>query len=70
MTHQNSHFGGDGYSELYFKQQVANRDGKPIQNKELSRLKDRDYILKKKTQHCSKLLHPMGAGYRKKRNQI
>lgn len=69
MTHQNSQFGGDGYAELYFKQQVANRDGKPIQNKELSKLKDREYMLKKKSQHSGKLLHPMGAGKRKERTK-
>ncbi len=59
---QKSHFGGDGYKELYLKQELANRDGKAIRNKILAKLKDEEYERKKKSQRSSKNIVPRGSG--------
>ena len=61
---QNSHFGSDGYKELYAKQEAANRDGKRIRDKDLYDLKQEEYKKKKRSERSGKLIVPKGTGKR------
>lgn len=61
---QKSHFGSDGYRELYAKEAAAKRDGKPIKNKLLSQLKDAEYKKKKLSSRAGKTITPSGTGKR------
>jgi len=61
---QKSHFGSDGYKELYAKQEAANRDGRPIKNNMLSKLKDKEYKNKKLSARAGKTIVSPGTGKR------
>ncbi len=61
---QKSHFGSDGYKELYAKQEAAKQDGKRIKNKDLYDLKKEEYKNKKRTSRAGKFIIPQGTGKR------
>lgn len=59
---QNSHFGSDGYKELYAKEK-AYKEGKCKTNKELNKLRKEDAAKKKMSSRASKLIVPRGSGH-------
>ncbi len=61
---QKSHFGSDGYKELYVRQKAVNRDGKRINNKDLYDLRQVEYKNKKRSSRAGKFIIPQGTGKR------
>lgn len=61
---QKSHFGSDGYRELYVKQELAKRQDRSIRNSQLNELKDAEYKNKKLSSRAASYLHPKGTGKR------
>lgn len=59
---QKSHFGSDGYKELYAKEKAA-KQGKSKGNKEIDKLRKQDSAKKKKSSRASKLIVPRGSGH-------
>lgn len=72
MTNQYSHFGGDGFKELYLKELASKekilkypfpRQKKLQQSqKEFEKLKKRECKLKKRSARAGKLIVPRGSG--------
>lgn len=59
---QKSHFGSDGYKELYAKEKAA-KQPKSKGNKEIGRLRKEDAVKKKKSSRSSKFIVPRGSGH-------
>jgi hypothetical protein len=60
---QKSHFGTDGYKELYLKQNAMKARKLP-RNSELMKLKSEEMKKKKLSSRAAKYLHPKGTGKR------